>query len=232
MIQLNNTLLNTSSLFGPQDPTNTAAPQTSSQSTDGFQSALSAALSATLQEFGINPNQVTVSIAPAASSTPMTPATDPFSAAAAAANVGGTAPTPAIATPAAPTTTPATDTPASADSNGGTQSFDDAYWAQQPPAIQALRSMDNFNARAQAASELSAKGYQIDVPIMVWGWDPVGVMTLRQQLGYTWVPSALQPPTEIIPGLMAAGTNSSAPVSPGPMYIKVSIDAADYPVYP
>jgi len=214
MIQLNNTLLNTSSPFGPQDPTNTAAPQTSSQSTDGFQSALSAALSATLQEFGINPNQVTVSIAPAASGTPMTPATDPFSAAAAAANVGGTAPTPAIATPAAPTTTPATDTPASADSNGGTQSFDDAYWAQQPPAVQALRSMDNFNERAQAASELSAKGYQIDVPIMVWGWDPAKITAARQSYGYTWVPSANQPSLAEAPGIKLPGMTAYDPNNP------------------
>jgi len=123
------------------------------------------------------------------------------------------------------------------------------YWASKSPTILSMvkaiqasvqatqSSMDAYGIAEAVGQTLVTAGKTdqanlIDVPIMVWGWDPVGVMTLRQQLGYTWVPSALQPPTEIIPGLMAAGTNSSAPVSPGPMYIKVSIDAADYPVYP
>src|SRR5580658_6225335 len=69
MIQLNST-----SLFGPQDQSNSLLPPSSSQTDDGFQTALSAALSTTLQNFGINPNNVTLSITPTAAATPATPA--------------------------------------------------------------------------------------------------------------------------------------------------------------
>ena len=76
----------------------------------------------------------------------------------------------------------------------------DAYWAEQPEAVQALRDMPE-DRKFFAAQDLAAKGYTIDVPIMVWGWDPLVTMTLRQNEGYTWVPSALQPNIPIGPGV-------------------------------
>src|ERR1700689_1451168 len=105
--------LNTTSLFGPQDQSNSLLPPSASQTNDGFQTALSAALSTTLQNFGINPNNVTLSITPAVSTTPAAqaastlPAVTPFSAAASATPV--TAATTTSTTP----TTPATGTAAS-----------------------------------------------------------------------------------------------------------------------
>jgi hypothetical protein len=62
----------------------------------------------------------------------------------------------------------------------------------QPPAVQALRNIDDETARGTLAKELADQGYTIDVPIMVWKWDPLTTMTIRQNSGYTWVPSGDQ----------------------------------------
>jgi hypothetical protein len=86
------------------------------------------------------------------------------------------------------------------------QAFDDAYWASQPAAVQALRTMQNPDQRTALATQLANEGYSIDVPIMVWGWDPSIVTSMRQADGYTWVPSALQNPVESAPGLPGMGT--------------------------
>jgi hypothetical protein len=84
-------------------------------------------------------------------------------------------------------------------------SFDDAYWANQPPAVQQLRDMQSQAQRATMGAQLAQEGYTIDVPIMVWGWDPATTTAARQSMGYTWVPSAGQQPVEVAPGLTFAG---------------------------
>jgi hypothetical protein len=89
------------------------------------------------------------------------------------------------------------------------QAFDDAYWAQQPAAVQPLRTMQSTQERTVLATQLANEGYSIDVPIMVWGWDPSITTSMRQADGYTWVPSALQNPVEMAPGLPAAGTQAA-----------------------
>jgi hypothetical protein len=89
------------------------------------------------------------------------------------------------------------------------QAFDNAYWAQQPAAVQPLRTMQNPEQRAALATQLAGEGYSIDVPIMVWGWDPSIVTSMRQADGYTWVPSALQNPVESAPGLPGMGTDTA-----------------------
>jgi len=99
-------------------------------------------------------------------------------------------------------------------------SFDDAYWAQQPPAVQQLRDIQNPTERAQVAEQLAEQGYSIDVPIMVWGWDPATTTAAREAMGYTWVPSALQQPVEVAPGLSFAGTAYN-PENPPPGSITV-----------
>jgi hypothetical protein len=78
---------------------------------------------------------------------------------------------------------------------------DDAYWAKQPAAVQQLREIDDPDQRKAQATQLAGEGYTIDVPIMVWGFDAGKTTALRQQYGYTWVPSALQNPVELAPGL-------------------------------
>jgi hypothetical protein len=205
--------LNTTSTSGAQDSSASLLPPPQSQAGDGFQTALSAALSSTLQKFGINPNNVTLSITPAKAAVS---AVTPFSA---AANQGSAAST----TPVVNTTPTATGTtPAAGSSSGDSeQSFDDAYWAAQPPAVQALRNMDDYDERTQLAAKLSAQGYNIDVPIMVYGWDPAKITAARESYGYTWVPSALQQPVEEAPGISTPGATAYNANNPPPGSIAV-----------
>ncbi len=97
--------------------------------------------------------------------------------------------------------------------SGSGAAYSDAYWTSQPPAVQALRYMDP-DLREAKATELAHQGYTIDVPIMVWNWDPQKTMELRGQYGYTWVPSALQPNITIAPGLTVPGMQSYDPNHP------------------
>lgn len=89
------------------------------------------------------------------------------------------------------------------------QAFDDAYWAAQPPAVQALRNAP-ADQRVQMATQLAQSGYSIDVPIMVWGWDPYTTTNVRQADGYTWVPSALQSSVSVAPGVTFDGSSYNA----------------------
>jgi len=98
---------------------------------------------------------------------------------------------------------------------------DDAYWAKQPPAVQQLREIDDPDARKTMATHLAAQGYTIDVPIMVWGFDAGKTTALRQQYGYTWVPSATQQPIELAPGLSMPGMDPYDPKNPPPGSILV-----------
>lgn len=72
------------------------------------------------------------------------------------------------------------------------ETFDDAYWASQPVPVQNLQKQDpTQSARYTLAMNLAGQGYFIDVPIMVWGWDPYMTMYQRQLDGYTTYPDAL-----------------------------------------
>jgi len=102
---------------------------------------------------------------------------------------------------------------------------DQAYWAEQPPAVQALQNMDPAD-RMAAAQQLAQQGYTIDVPIMAWGWDPLTTMVERQNYGYTWVPSALQSPVPLPPGLSFPGLPNYDPNNPPAGSIKVTTDFA------
>src|SRR5438132_37909 len=101
--------LNTTSPFAAANPRDSMGRPGDALSGESFQSALSAALNATLAKFGIDPNKVTVSIAPdatrktAVSSSSTAPSSDPKIHA-------------------------AVEDPAGLD----LASFDDSYWAKQP----------------------------------------------------------------------------------------------------
>jgi hypothetical protein len=109
--------------------------------------------------------------------------------------------------------------------------FDAVYWAHQPPAIQALAQIQDFTQRSTQAMTLATQGYTIDVPIMVWGWDPYLVMSQRIAYGYTWVPSALMGPITLAPGVSQPGAAAYDPNNPASGSIKVSLNPADYPPY-
>jgi hypothetical protein len=102
----------------------------------------------------------------------------------------------------------------------------DAYWDAQPPEVQVLKNMRNEGDRAVVARELADMGFQIDVPIMVQGYDPLTIMLARQKAGYTWVPSAKMDPVRIAPGLSMPGIDSYDAKNPPPGAIMVSTDFA------
>ncbi len=118
-----------------------------------------------------------------------------------------------------PATTPAADAGGASGTTSG-MSFDDAYWAAQPAAVQQLQDITNPAQRQEVAEQLAQQGYTIDVPIMVWGWDPQTTTEARESMGYTWVPSALQQPVEAAPGLTYDGTSYN-PANPPPGSITV-----------
>jgi hypothetical protein len=202
MIQLNGISSFASNATSDVSQVNAANPEDAGSS---FQSQLAASFTAAQQQFGINLNNFNPTIAPivSASTPPTTTSAQPKAMAVAET---------ASATTSA-TTTPAdsTDDTTSVDAD---LSADAAYWASQPPAVQALQNIDDPAQRAMAAAQLAASGYTIDTPIMVWGWDPSKVTTLRQDMGYTWVPSAFQSPIAAAPGLSANGAQPYDPNNP------------------
>src|SRR5581483_10445408 len=139
--------------------------KTADFSLDSFESELSKAISQTLEKFGINPDSVNVSIgsaAPAQKSSAKTTAT--------AKDAGLTPFDPAITKSlAGPKTTSSassaadTTAAASAPPPDPAQAFNDAYWAKQPAAVQALRYVADPDQRSQMAGQLASEGYTIDV---------------------------------------------------------------------
>ena len=181
-------------------------------STDAFAQQLAAALENYLGS-NSNASSLQVNIQATGSQTSgasqfLVTITNPSGAAPTAPSPGSTtppAPAPAAATTAASTTVTPPTTPPTTE--------EDAYWATQPPAVQALRNISDESARGTLAKQLADEGYTIDVPIMVWKWDPLTTMTIRQNSGYTWVPSGDQSnlptcPNCDLPGLPAYDPNN------------------------
>ena len=201
MIQLNNVSAAVSSSV-----TGTLTNSTDPSSLDSFENALSEAVTQTLQKFGINPNSVNISIAPASvSANSSEKGTTAANSSASSAGARSTSLAPFMNNPSnasAPTGPAPRDVQPPQDP---VQSFNDAYWAKQPAAVQQLRTINDQGQRTLMATQLASQGYKIDVPIMAWGWDPSQVTSLRQSYGYTWVPSALQNPIAVAPGLSEPG---------------------------
>jgi len=136
------------------------------------------------------------------------------------------------ASPSAPAASaPLSDAPASAplDENARTnlkRAEIDAYWAAQPPAVQQLRNLSDFSERSTRAQQLADEGYPVDLPIMVWGWDPMKTMLTRQMYGYNWVPSFNQTPVST-PNLTLPGQAPYDANDPPPGSIAVNTDFAN-----
>lgn len=120
--------------------------------------------------------------------------------------------------------------------------FGKAYWLAQPPAVRELscgapspivanQSVCPAPNAEAIALELIPYGFVIDHHIMIWGMDPYLTMKLRKEYGYTWVPSALQPPVVVAPGLEVPGMPVYDPAKPPPGSIKVSVDIRDFPAF-
>ncbi len=104
------------------------------------------------------------------------------------------------------------------------------YWAAQNPEVGGLRTAPPDNV-VDLALLLAKRGHIIDYYIMVLQGDPLFTMQLRKDYGYTWVPSLLQAPPAVAPGLWFPGVPSYDPDNPPKGSIKVSIYAEDYPPF-
>jgi hypothetical protein len=221
------------SMFSPETNTSAAGPNARaplSQSTlDSFHGALSDAVSSTTRASAVSTQPTPGTPEGPTRTTPPAPGTSSSSV---GSSPGGTASSPSGSSTSSGSSTTsdsgydpflqaATNNPyQSAPLQSSTQSspestsapldaqqaFDNAYWAQQPAAVQPLRTMQNQEQRTALATQLANEGYSIDVPIMVWGWDPAITTAMRQADGYTWVPSALQTSVQDAPGLPTQGT--------------------------
>jgi hypothetical protein len=210
-------MIHLNSMFSPEN--NVAPPSHNTKDAlRGFHEVLSDAVSSKPEKLGIHPKDGNISIARAGAATPPEAPTNTAlpetSSSTSGAPDDGYNPflQAAYSNPfqSAPTasTSQSTANPNSSPSDAQ-QAFDDAYWAAQPAPVQALRTMQDPEQRTGLATQLANEGYTIDVPIMVWGWDPSITMAMRQADGYTWVPSALQNPVADAPGLPSMGTVSA-----------------------
>jgi hypothetical protein len=102
----------------------------------------------------------------------------------------------------------------------------EAYWRRQPLEVQKLREIQDPWERRDRAVQLAQRGYLIDPAIMIWGWDPLRTMLLRSVHGYTWVPSALQPPILARPGFVVPGIPAYDPYNPPPGSVPVEFSFA------
>ena len=120
--------------------------------------------------------------------------------------------------------------------------FDTVYWASQPPAIRSafsgpVPSLAVQQARAVSAAQLASQGYVVDVPIMVYGFDPCQEMAQRLSFGLTWVPSALQnglgqPGGFALPGVPTQPGQTPYDANKPPAgSVKVSVSLQDYPPF-
>jgi hypothetical protein len=184
---------------------NKQIPPVSSQS---FDSQLSEAISQVLSKFGIDPGSVQLTVQDSPSGNIATSQNSAATATQLNTSVSSSLAPQKVAAPAsAPVSAPAL-------SASPPQSVDDAYWSKQPAAVQQLRNIQDQGQRTLLGAQLAAQGYSIDVPIMVWGWDPGITTQLRQSYGYTWVPSALQQPVAEAPGIFDPGLTPYDPAHP------------------
>ena len=201
---------NSLSLAGADNSLGSIVNNNSKSSLDSFESQLSAAITTTLEKFGIDPSKISISIGSNANGS--NPATLP---------ANTTTTTPATASSQPKSTAATTPDANSTDPMAAIMAYDSSYWDGQPAAVQALRNIDDMTDRSIAAGQLAAEGYKIDVPIMVWGWDPSKVTSMRQSFGYTWVPSAMQTPIQEAPGINDMGGTPYDPNNPPPGSIMV-----------
>lgn len=212
-------------------PLNAGPKSGSALSSQEFTKALSDAIAGTLERFGIDPKSFTIDLGPksqsaarqgnvasqysdiiASAASPTIPATVPdpiqsLNSAITGIGFNGLAPKDSAPQPVAPST-------ATAQHWYASDPVADAYWNKQPAAVRQLREIDDYGQRQALGAQLASQGYQIDVPIMVWGWDAGKTTDLRKGFGYTWVPSALQQSVSAAPGLTGGGIVPYDPANP------------------
>lgn len=108
--------------------------------------------------------------------------------------------------------------------------FEPAYIAAQPAAVQAALKLPLGGPREAKMTELAQDGYLIDAPIMIWGWGSWWTTNERLADHYTWIPSALQPPIALAPGLIQGGVPRYEPgiVPFGGIIVTLDLDLLPY----
>lgn len=107
------------------------------------------------------------------------------------------------------------------------EAYDNAYWPAQPNAVQALKGVSfapdpstGQRPSVTLGQQLLAQGYQIDIPIMVWGNDPYLEMLQRKADGFDWVAAAGQTPGggtgQTPPGAITVTLTPLPPFNPPP----------------
>jgi hypothetical protein len=122
--------------------------------------------------------------------------------------------------------------------------FHKIYWAAKHPAVRALRDMqpgpqedaiDLLQRRIAEGFKLASEGHILDKDIDIQFADvtsaPWLFMQQRAALGYTWVPSALQPNIGMAPGVTGPQAPAYDADNPPRGSIKVSVYPADYPPF-
>jgi hypothetical protein len=102
----------------------------------------------------------------------------------------------------------------------------EAYWASQPKEVRILRTIDDYEERGVMGQKLAAQGFVIDYATMILRWDPYMANRGRLEEGYTWIPSMMQNPIPLAPGLGFPGLPSYDPAHPPPGSVIVSTDFA------
>jgi hypothetical protein len=188
---------------------NSVLQNAGSQTTSDFLQQLESAIENALTTAGMS-NEFNVQVQDTASQTAANPQY----------TIALTANPESSATTASPANTASSENP-TVSGGDSTMTPTDAYWAAQPAAVQALRYAPD-DEKAAMAEQLATEGYAIDVPIMVWGSDPLATMIQRQEEGYTWVPSALQSSVQDAPGVSMPGVTPYNPDDPPAGSIAVS----------
>lgn len=113
--------------------------------------------------------------------------------------------------------------------------FNAAFDASRPPAVRAVRHMEDYAARLNAAMNLAKQGQIMIEAIDVEAMDPYSVMYLWQYVSkWPWQPSLLQPKVLLGPGETYPGLPNFDPTPPpGSVIVKCNMDTllTDYPPF-
>jgi hypothetical protein len=107
--------------------------------------------------------------------------------------------------------------------------YNEAYFLSKPDRVRSLWDINDSAERYTAAVALAHEGYILDGSIDGYGNDPYLVNTDRiVTYGYTWIPSLLQPPLSVAPGLHIPGIADYNPNVIPAGAIGISLDSAKY----
>ena len=109
------------------------------------------------------------------------------------------------------------------------------YHDHWPKPVRDMMDLADDAQRYVQAKLLAEKGYQIDAECMIYKMEPAIIMGIRMNQDFTWIPHdpwGSQSYLPTMPGADLPGLPPYDPKNPPPGSIRVSYDAADYPLAP